>query len=706
MHPEPDPPATDVVGSGHPVLDSLPRAIAATDGAGAVVLWNRSAAALTGWTHDDVIGRPLAAVVRDSERDAAEQVVRRALDGERWNGDLMVRRPDGTTVRMAAYIGPLREGDDVVGVVASAEDVTDLRAFERQAAEVADRLALALSAGGLGTWRWDMASGVTTWDVAMERLFGLEPGTFDGTFEAWAALLHPDDRDAVLAEVDRAVAAADSYSVEHRIVRPDGEVRWLLGRGKVMVDTEGRVTGTIGVTGDVTARKLAELEVGRRASAAERLAEVERLQRERLEFLSGLDDAALTAPDHRALMAAVADAAVPALGDWCTVHFVPYPGAPPEVVVAHSDPRKVDWARELQERYPYDPDAPTGIAAVMRSGTTEFLPFIDQRFVEQLMETDQRIEPGELRSILDRLQLTSVITVALTTKQGVVGAMQFVSAESGRRYDDADVALAEAAAGRVAQALENAWRGDQHQTIAATLQSSLLPPSLPTVEGLGVAVRYWAAGAANEVGGDFYDVFPVSPDRWAVVIGDVCGTGPEAAAVTAIARHTIRAAATHGADHREVLRWLNDAIIAGNRHRFCTVVYATLERTVDDRWTCTLVAGGHPLPIRVDRDGAAAAIGTPGTLVGILPEVRVTPVTVVLDPGDTVVLYTDGVTDVPPPHQLDEEAVVALVVDAAAADTADGVADRLGTAIEDHLALRDRADDVALVALRVAEPGA
>jgi serine phosphatase RsbU (regulator of sigma subunit) len=277
-----------------------------------------------------------------------------------------------------------------------------------------------------------------------------------------------------------------------------------------------------------------------------------------------------------------------------------------------------------------------------------------------------------------------------------------VSAESGRQFDDDDVALGRTVAGRIAEALENTWLTDQQRAIAGTLQAALLPPRLPEIDGLSVAVRYWAAGTATEVGGDFYDVFKIDDRRWAIVIGDVCGTGSNAAAVTAIARHTIRAAATHGAHHHEVLSWVNDALHAGNRDLFCTTTYSTLERVDDDTWRFISVAGGHPLPIVIAADGSATTIGRPGTLLGVLPEIQTTTGEALLRPGDTLILHTDGVTDVRPPYELDPETVINIAIEAAAGSrTADDIATRLGHAVDRVLPIPDRHDDVALVVVHI-----
>jgi serine phosphatase RsbU (regulator of sigma subunit) len=280
--------------------------------------------------------------------------------------------------------------------------------------------------------------------------------------------------------------------------------------------------------------------------------------------------------------------------------------------------------------------------------------------------------------------------------------MQFVSAESARTYDDDDLALAEAAAGRVAAALDNAWLNKQYRGVAGALQEALLPVAVPDIDGVDMAVRYWAAGLVNEVGGDFYDVFPIGPERWSIVIGDVCGTGPEAAAVTAKARHTIRAAATHGAEHKDVLQWVNDAILASGRSRFCTVLYATLERRPDTRWTLTTSAAGHPLPIVATQEGTHL-VGRPGTLAGVCRRLDLTVSTTHLASGDTLVLYTDGITDVAPPHGLIEADMRDLVAEAAVAPTAHDVVETLHERLNQILPFERRHDDMALVVLRIDE---
>ena len=451
-------------------------------------------------------------------------------------------------------------------------------------------------------------------------------------------------------------------------------------------------TGTVGVAVDITDRRNDEQ---LRAAAFER----ERRLRDRLEFLVGLTDIAVTATDHKAYMRAAAEAAVPKLGDWCSIHYVPDAGDAVELVVAHSDPAKVAWADALAEKLPYDPEGEVGVPRVMRTGLTEFIERVDDELIAAALARSPR-DPADLREILDELGLTSVITVPMVTKRGVRGAMQFVSAESGRTYDRDDVALAEVAAGRIADALDNMWLTERHRHISGTLQQALLPPRLPQIPGIDVAVRYWPAGIAVEAGGDFYDLFQTSPRSWSVLIGDVCGTGPDAASLTGIARHTVRAAARHDQDHLGVIEWLNEAMRLSDRDRFCTAVYATIEAR-DGAWHFISGAAGHPRPVVAHSSGCAADIGQPGSLLGVFEQLKVHVSDVPLEVGDVVVLYTDGITDLPPPHGQTEADVVELVAQVATTGTAEEIAEAIHRSVSDRLPLAQRADDVALVVLRV-----
>jgi serine phosphatase RsbU (regulator of sigma subunit) len=276
---------------------------------------------------------------------------------------------------------------------------------------------------------------------------------------------------------------------------------------------------------------------------------------------------------------------------------------------------------------------------------------------------------------------------------------------TSRRYTADDVMLAQSVAARIASSIENLRLYEQQRVIARTLQHSLLPAALPTIPGVEVAVRYWPAGEANDVGGDFYDVFALDPPgQWAVVIGDVCGTGPAAAALTGLARHSMRDSAWHGDDPVEVLRSLNRAVKNSATGSFITAIYATLD-TTGPRPHLTVASGGHPLPIHVPAGATGATeVGTPGTLLGMFDPARFETATRPLGVGDVVVFYTDGATDVHPPHNLDRSQFLDLVQGAVrGGGDAELVADNIRDALENVVPFSRRNDDIALLVLRVIE---
>jgi len=233
----------------------------------------------------------------------------------------------------------------------------------------------------------------------------------------------------------------------------------------------------------------------------------------------------------------------------------------------------------------------------------------------------------------------------------VFGAITLVWAESGRTYTQDDLPLAEELAARAALAIDNARLFQERDHIAVALQRSLLPPELPSIPSIELAARYRASGAGNEVGGDFYDVFETGEGNWSLVIGDVCGKGPEAAALMGIARHTVRTASMQEKRPSRVLSILNESILRQSQDgRFCTVCYVRMHPR-EDGVRLTVATGGHPLPLILREDGSVEQAGVPGTLIGVLEDPEITDLAVELGPRDALLLYTDGVTD----QQNDEE---------------------------------------------------
>jgi sigma-B regulation protein RsbU (phosphoserine phosphatase) len=235
------------------------------------------------------------------------------------------------------------------------------------------------------------------------------------------------------------------------------------------------------------------------------------------------------------------------------------------------------------------------------------------------------------------------------------------------------------------------------QALARTLQATLIPPSPPLVPGLEVSAAYRPAGDGEEVGGDFYDIFQISAGDWVVALGDVCGKGVEAAVVTALVRHTIRALTVQEELPSAVLRGLNDVLLAQGSDRFCTVVLLRL-RQVGDAWRATLSSAGHPLPLHLSGDAGVVPVGATGSLAGVLSTVELHDHAVPLATGDLMVLYTDGVTEGRrgPAFFGEERLLRSVVAHRSAPLPADGI---LGDVLDfQHGTPRD---DIAVVAVRV-----
>jgi serine phosphatase RsbU (regulator of sigma subunit) len=310
---------------------------------------------------------------------------------------------------------------------------------------------------------------------------------------------------------------------------------------------------------------------------------------------------------------------------------------------------------------------------------------------------------GEVDDAAER----SLAAVRLSHGANAVGAA-FWTFDADRRFNDADRGFVElvaeqaaASIGRAratadaARSLERLVESERRQrSIARTLQASLLPRDLPSIDGFDIHVEYWPATSDMDVGGDFYDVFPIEAGRWGMVLGDVCGKGAAAAAVTGTARHSLRAAATHIRDEARVIGWVHDAIAAQPDAPYCTMAYAVLDASRAD---LRVVLAGHDQGIHIDRSGAVSHLGRYGTLLGIVsPVVEVDARS--LEPGDLVVFHTDGVTDAPRGEAMERAELIELLSAVRDRPLAE-IGATLRAALDRRRPSGDR-DDTALLLLR------
>jgi serine phosphatase RsbU (regulator of sigma subunit) len=496
------------------------------------------------------------------------------------------------------------------------------------------------------------------------------------------------------ASIQAALDRGTPHHVIHRFMRPGGEVRWMEGIGRVIRDEGGAPVAMIGVATDITERRDAEAERAQLLEAEQAARAAAEEARERLAFLAEASGVLAESLDYRSTLARVARLAVPRLGEWCSVEVPDDGHGDVPFVVAHVDPAKVELAHELRRRYPADPMETTGVYHVMRTGEPERYNAITE---EQLAAS--AVDEEHLAMLL-QLQMRAAMVVPLVARGRTLGAITFVSSDPDRRYSSGDLALAEELARRAGLAIDNARLFRERSHVARTLQQTLLPPRLPTIPGVQIAARYRFAAEGTEIGGDFYDLFETADGAWAIVIGDACGKGPEAAALTGLARHSLRAAAVREPSPARVLWLLNEAIldqVADNR--FLTMAYARLEPG-DGQARLVVACGGHPPPIVVRASGEVTPLSLAGMIVGSLPDPEFTEGEVILAEGDAIVFYTDGVVEARRGADIFGDQRLLELLQRCTDHDARGIANAVRQAVGDFLPGLPR-DDMAILVLRV-----
>ena len=536
----------------------------------------------------EIAGVPAARTIEELLPDLPDSVREDAARVVRSGTSLTEVEISGAERRWIASYWPVRRtpGGPPVGVGLVLADVTERRAAERALRAQTDRyeaLLLALSETGEGLLVLESDGRCAYANAAFEQLSGY-------TFPELAAM---ESVLELVGEVDR----IEGRIVPRTLRRRDGT--WIdLDVGRTPLEIEGRRQHVV-VVRDVTARR-------RAAEERERLLARARLLAEASELFDRSLDAELT-------LKRVAQLCVRDIAATCVI----LRGDRDAVAAAHDQARE----RELLATLERDPRPGGPIAEVMHGGPA------------QVAATPAGL--GTARSVI----------VPLRARGRAHGVLVAGFDDLGAGADDDALALFEDLARRAALALDNARLYQERDHVARTLQRSLLPGALPDVPGVELAGRYVAAGEGNEVGGDFYDCFPTGGGDWALVIGDVCGKGAEAATLTALARYTLRAAVQHTRQPQAVLIELNEALLRHQLgYRFCTVLYASLTPR-DGRVDVCLATGGHPLPLVLRPSGDVETAGSPGSLLGILDDPEISEHSFELGPGDALVLVTDGVTE-------------------------------------------------------------
>ena len=434
-------------------------------------------------------------------------------------------------------------------------------------------------------------------------------------------------------------------------------------------------------TGAPHARELTELVAGRIALTAEAhwLREVDQRRRSWMGYLAEASELLGQSLDLDLTAALVPQLVVPRLGEWCAVLLPGPAGRLRLAALAHADEDRLPELRTV-----LDPDAvpgpPPELSALLAAAHRATAPtwFADP---------------------------SDGVAIALRARGTAVGVL-LVGRSARRAHTPEDLLLIEDIARRAALAVQNARSVGEHVQVSQTLQAALLPRALPQVPRIEFAAEYLPASTGADVGGDFYDVVAVGSERWLLTIGDVCGKGARAAARTGLVRDVLRALVREGRPLVRALELLNDVMVeAADPQQFCTLAAAMLSREGPDGRggvAVDLVLAGHAQPVVVRADGSTELIGRFGTALGLVDAVHLHCTRHLLAPGDTLLLYTDGITE--SRHGLEQFGEQRLL-ESAAGGVGSSAAQLVSTvreAVQRFTGVLD--DDVALLAVR-AEPG-
>ena len=385
-----------------------------------------------------------------------------------------------------------------------------------------------------------------------------------------------------------------------------------------------------------------------------------------LTFLAEASELLAQSLDVNLTMALIPQLVVPRLGQWCAVHTTDAWGRLQLAAATHADETAIAQLH----------------ATLAETGPDSILARLEEasRLGTQVMFGS----PNE------------GFAVPLVARGVRLGTLA-VGRHQKHRHDADEVAVLEDVARRAALAIDNARIHDERRKVARTLQASLLPPALPHVDGVGFAAEYVPTG--SEVGGDFYDVVPAGDNRWLVVVGDVSGKGVQAATVTGLVRDVIRILVDDGKPMTEILSRVNRTLVQRGGGRYCTLAMAMVDRQAEGTLRVFLHLAGHDRPVLVRADGKASFVGEGGTALGLLETISSPDVEVRLQPGDSLIFYTDGVTERRRGRELFGTARLRDAASPLAGYPADVMAARLrSTTI--NFSVEEPRDDIAILVLR------
>ncbi|HEX2176606.1 MAG TPA: SpoIIE family protein phosphatase [Nocardioidaceae bacterium] len=560
------------------------------------------------------------------------------------------------------------------------------------------RYALALGAGRMGTFEFDVATGEVLWDDAFEQLLGVLPSDCPRTMADYAERVHPDDLSGTMQRAEACAAGQlGAYQHEYRMVRGDGTTLRIRSNVVPYASPDGGLR-LVGVCADITERHLAEQAVSAARNAEREARVAAETSHRRLELLANVSSLLDATPDVSSTLQRVAELAIDVLADWCVVDMED-PDGRQRVAIAHRDPAMLRLAEEVGRRWPARRDDP-GRMAVLETLDPMHLPVVDDALLVESARSEEHL------ATMRRFCISSAASVPVQAGGRGLGILSLVATHD-REISAEDVELAVELGRHAGSAVERTRLYADRERVTTALQRALLPPALPTIPGVELAAGYEPAGSGMNVGGDFYDVVSTGSGRWWVALGDVQGKGPEAAALTGTIRPVLAATLHETDDPADALRKTQVALQhLGLDERTVSMVVVAFEagRTPLE---IRVASAGHPAPlIRRSRRTPAGAVevrevDSDGLLLGIGEPVEATTAVHRLEDDEVLLLYTDGATDAPVGHgrRLGDAGLRGLV--ASAPPKPQAVVDTVMTAL--RRGPGGRRDDIALLALGLSQ---
>jgi PAS domain S-box-containing protein len=561
----------------------------------------------------DLVGRGSFALYSNGEELLPDQLplFRAAHEGvEVLDVPVTLVREDGSRFDLMTSAWPLRGAENrIEGSIGLLIDASKSREADRRYQLIAEAIPYFVwldAADGsaiYGNKRWLEYTGL---NEEQNRGYG------------WEIVVHPEDAARLRSERERTLQTGEPFEDECRYRGKDGKYRWFLFRSIPLRDEDGRITAWLGTATDIDRQKRAEAQQA---------------------FFALASDVLGSTLDVTTTLERIGRLAIASLGTWCQIDLPDEYGRLRVAVTAHQNPQREQLLRNILGQQIYNEEAQLGPPAVFRTMKPQLLQHIDEDSVRYV------IPDYEHRQIYREVGYAAGLMVPLRIGDRVLGVLGIASDDPTRLYTDFDVSTALELARRGAAALENAQSFAREHRVASTLQRALLPASLPH----GGGVRFWSAysaagaGQGQDVGGDWYDAFPLEGGRLAVSMGDVAGHGVEAAVTMGVVRQAIRSACLQMQPPREMLIHANRVTSLEHAHPMITALAAAYNPHTRE---LSYSIAGHPPPLVLHTDGTIEMLGGCGPPMGdAFDDALLEQHGTTLEEGATLIFFTDGLIE-------------------------------------------------------------